>query len=516
MKDKYKIINVITTGGMATIYKGEQISLSRPVIIKKLHPHLASDKELVKRFEREAKILGRLNHKNIVEVIDFFKKEGDYFIVLEYIEGSSLKELIEQVGILPLNIAIFILSEIALGIAAAHKKGILHRDIKPENIMVSKDGRIKVSDFGLASLLEGVEITEPGSTIGTPAYLAPELIRGQKASRSSDIYSLGLVFYELLTGINPFRGKNRFETINRRLYKRLPITHLAKNIENKAIIKILAKMTKSDSKNRYSNIETILKDLLPYNTSSPKEFVQFLSYPHNRKHIKEEENNLKVTGIVVYSSLLLIVIIIFFGIIIGNRRIRSSNVNSFSIPVKTKVREKPKNDTLFVNNFIKQEAPPVMTNIKKIDSGLTPTLTEKSCGFIKLVVKPWAKIFIDDVFYASTPLSKPIKLNVGEHLLRFKHPNRKEFSETVTIAKNETLKINITLEEINGYLKINVNPWAEIYLDGKKKGTTPIAKPILLSSGEHILELKKGKSVLWHQTINIPVEDTLRKTINLE
>ncbi len=505
---------------MATIYKGEQISLARPVIIKKLHPHLAADKELVKRFEREAKILGKLSHKNIVEIIDFYKIKGDYFIVLEFVDGKSLKELVKEVGTLPLNIANFIVFEILSGLAVAHKQGILHRDIKPGNIMIGENGMVKISDFGLALSLEGAEITEPGATIGTPAYLPPELVRGEKASPKTDIYSLGLLYYEILTGTNPFEGKNRFETINNVLYKKLPTIQITNNDKDKVITRIITKMTKADLRGRYGNIDSILQDLSPHNTISQKNLALFISNPT----IKEEMREVRKTssrGSLVYALLLILVIFVAIAMMVEKERVEK--FNSLNLPPVVHYQNN-KDDTVnekvdtatVLKNSIEIHAPKKNNNSNKKDTLRPPVINQDSYGFIKLLVKPWAKIFIDNVLYGNTPLSEPIRLTVGEHHLTFRHPNRKEFSENFTIAKDETLKISITLEATYGYLKISVSPWAEIYIDGEQRGVTPIAKPLYLTSGEHLLELKKGDSILWHEIINIPAEDTLKKTITLE
>lgn len=518
MKNKYKIIKVIATGGMATIYKAEQISLSRLVIIKKLHPHLASDKEFVKRFEREANILGKLTHKNIVEIIDFYNIKGDYYIVLEYVEGKSLNKLIGEIGALPLELANYIVFEIALGLSTAHKQKILHRDIKPGNIMISKDGTVKISDFGLALSLEGTEITEPGATIGTPAYLPPELLKGERASQKSDIYSLGILFYEIITGKNPFEGENRFETINNILYKKLHPIKLLNNADNNAIIKIISKMTKVDPKARYGNIDLILQDLSHHIRATQKNLAQFLSNPVNIG-ITIEETKQKNKGIFVFGSLLLLTIILFITVSIEQKRyknyISKNPLTVIHYHRNYKDTLNNRRDTVVQNNSTKIKKLPLNNN-NKMNILSLPVVKKDSYGFIKIVIKPWAKIYIDNIFYGNTPISNPIKLISGNHSLTLKHPNRKEYSTSITIVKDETLYVNIILEKAYGYFKIIVHPWAEIYLDGEKKGVTPIEKPFRFTSGEHLLELKKGKSTLWQKTIIIPVKDTLRETINLE
>jgi serine/threonine protein kinase len=202
----YQVTAVLSAGGMATIYLGRHAELGRQLVIKQLHPHLANDSGFVKRFEREAKLLGRLHHENIVDVADYFELDGSYYIILEYIDGCSLKELLDQQKKMPFLIAVHIVGQIAQGLLHAHQNQIVHRDIKPANIMITKTGAVKITDFGLAYAQEALAITDPGTFVGTPAYLSPEQIKGQPAGIQSDIYALGVMFYEMLSGANPFAG----------------------------------------------------------------------------------------------------------------------------------------------------------------------------------------------------------------------------------------------------------------------------------------------------------------------
>lgn len=517
MKQKYKIKEVIATGGMATIYKAEQVSLSRTVIIKKLHPHLASDNDLVKRFEREAKTLGKLNHKNIVEIIDYYKSKGDYYIVLEYVEGKSLKELVNELGALPLDIANFIVYEIASGLKVAHTHGILHRDIKPANIMVSNEGTVKISDFGLALSLESADLTEPGATIGTPAYLPPELIKGKKASPRSDFYSLGILYYEILTGENPFQAENRFKIINRILYDRFPPLKIDNTPERRSVAKIIAKMTGHEPTTRYGNVDSLLKDLSSCQKASQESLSRFLINPVEIERVQQKEEKIS-SATFIYAFLIVLAMVASLITIHEkqkeNRHIKIPSVVEYR---ETKSEKSAKeNDTLPIK---KDTTPKIATTIIS-NSQLykkDKVIPEKTgFGFLKPVVEPWAKVYIDNTFYSNTPLSKPIKLTEGEHTILLEHPNRKPFSDTVTISHNDTLLLKVTLVKIYGFLKINVNPWAEIYVDGEKKGVTPIAKPFHLTAGKHLLELKKGETNLWNEIVTIPINDTLKLTINLK
>ena len=150
------------------------------------------------------------------------------------------------------------------------------------------------------------------------------------------------------------------------------------------------------------------------------------------------------------------------------------------------------------------------------DTATTPPVNITGSGFVRPLVKPWAEVYIDDVYFGSTPLSKPIKLSAGDHVLTLKHPNRKEYTKLITVSRDETLRVITTLEEVFGYLKISVSPWAEIYIDGEKKGVTPIATPLRLTAGEHVLELKKDDRIQWKNTVIIPMNDTLKKAIALK
>ncbi|TET24506.1 MAG: PEGA domain-containing protein, partial [Candidatus Cloacimonadota bacterium] len=219
----------------------------------------------------------------------------------------------------------------------------------------------------------------------------------------------------------------------------------------------------------------------------------------------------------VYGALLLIVMFVSLAMMVGTKY-----MNSHNSPFQ-RVHYFPRNnDSLIVQpdtateaNSVEAEDTVSHTITPKKDSTSVPIVLPELYGYLKPVAIPWAEIIIDDISHGNTPLSHPIKLTAGNHFIKLKHPNRKEFSQLISIAKDETLKIQVTLQEVFGFLRINVNPWAEIYIDGEKKGITPIADPIRLTTGEHELELKKGESILWKKTIIIPVNDTLKQTINL-
>src|SRR5437016_7667358 len=221
----YRILSPLGAGGMGEVYRALDIRLDREVAIKVLPADFAKDVDRLRRFEQEARAVGRLNHPNILVIHDIGTHEGSPYIVSELLEGETLRERIEQ-GALPARKAMDFALQMARGLAAAHEKGIVHRDLKPENLFVTQDGRIKILDFGLAKLTHpekpGVPLTEiatetvgtePGIVMGTVGYMSPEQVRGKPADERSDIFALGAVLYEMLSGRRAFHGETAADTM---------------------------------------------------------------------------------------------------------------------------------------------------------------------------------------------------------------------------------------------------------------------------------------------------------------
>src|SRR5499427_5529437 len=207
---RYRIVRKLGTGGMANVYLAEDEVLGRRVAIKILDDRHAGDDQFIERFRREAKNAASLSHPNIVSIYDRGEAEGTYYIAMEYLDGRSLKELIVARGPAPVNVAIDYARQILAALRFAHRHGIVHRDIKPHNVLVDAEGRLKVTDFGIARAGTS-QMTEAGSIIGTAQYLSPEQARGSSVGPSSDIYSVGVVLYEMLTGEVPFTGDTPLE-----------------------------------------------------------------------------------------------------------------------------------------------------------------------------------------------------------------------------------------------------------------------------------------------------------------
>ena len=241
----YKITEKIGEGGMGAVFKGVDLMLEREVAVKVLRPEFASQPEVVERFRSEAVTLAKLNHPNIATLHSFFRQGNEYFMVMEYVRGEGLDRVIRRGGAMPLADAVAHFCQALDGIGRAHKLGIIHRDIKPANVMVTEDGSIKVMDFGIARVLGTARMTKQGNIIGTIEYMSPEAIQGQEVDARADIYSLGILLYEMLTGRIPFDADTEFSMMMAQIQQAPPpprtfAPHIPLALEH-AIMRSLAK-----------------------------------------------------------------------------------------------------------------------------------------------------------------------------------------------------------------------------------------------------------------------------------
>lgn len=261
INDRYQIIKTIGEGGMANVYLAYDTILDRNVAVKVLRGDLATDEKFVRRFQREALSASSLSHPNIVEVYDVGEDNGSYYIVMEYIDGKHLKQLLKKRGNLTLTEVVDIMLQVTDGMSAAHDSYIIHRDIKPQNIMILENGLIKITDFGIAMALNSTQLTQTNSVMGSVHYLPPEQASGKGATIQSDVYSMGILMYELLTGTLPFKGDNAVEIALKHIKESVPsVKELLPNIPQ-SIENIIMKSTAKNVKNRYQDAKEMHDDL---------------------------------------------------------------------------------------------------------------------------------------------------------------------------------------------------------------------------------------------------------------
>ena len=341
INDRYEIIRPIGEGGMANVYLGYDTILDRNVAIKILRGDLSNDEKFVRRFQREALSASSLAHPNIVEMYDVGEDDDVYYIVMEYVDGKTLKQLLKRRGSLTLSEAIDIMLQLTDGMAHAHDSYIIHRDLKPQNIMIKDDGQIKITDFGIAMALNATQLTQTNSVMGSVHYLPPEQASGKGSTIKSDIYSMGIIFYELLTGSLPFRGENAVEIALKHMRDPLPSVREDNPSIPQSIENIILKATAKNPKNRYDDARSMHDDLLTAlddermneeplkykypehdnentkkiqkveDAEEPKEDTEEIATKVDDKDDKKKKKIIIILSI-IFGALLLILLIIFF------------------------------------------------------------------------------------------------------------------------------------------------------------------------------------------------------------
>lgn len=360
INDRYQIIKSIGEGGMANVYLAYDTILDRNVAVKVLRGDLATDEKFVRRFQREALSASSLSHPNIVEVYDVGEDNGQYYIVMEYIEGCQLKQLLKKRGRLTLSEVIDIMLQITDGLSVAHDAYIIHRDIKPQNIMILDSGLVKITDFGIAMAMNSTQLTQTNSVMGSVHYLPPEQANGKGSTLQSDIYSMGILMYELLTGELPYKGDNAVEIALKHLKEKIPSVRdkypeIPQSVEN-----IIIKATAKNPKNRYADARSMNEDLrtclddsraneakivLPYpefdEDRKPKNTAKTATKSEGIvKEIKTEEventkrdNKVLITLLAVFTGIVLVItsIIVLLPVITNQTEIKVPDVSGLDI-----------------------------------------------------------------------------------------------------------------------------------------------------------------------------------------
>ena len=296
INDRYEIIRAIGEGGMANVYLGYDTILDRNVAIKILRGDLSNDEKFVRRFQREALSASSLAHPNIVEMYDVGEDNGLYYIVMEYIDGKTIKQLLKKRGSLTISEAIDIMLQLTDGMTHAHDSYIIHRDLKPQNVMIKDDGQIKITDFGIAMALNSTQLTQTNSVMGSVHYLPPEQASGKGCTTKSDIYSMGIIFYELLSGSLPFRGDNAVEIALKHMRDPLPSLRDDNSAIPQSIENIIRRATAKNPKNRYDDVKSMHVDLLTaLDDERMNEAPYQYKYPEHEteKKVKSKEKDME-------------------------------------------------------------------------------------------------------------------------------------------------------------------------------------------------------------------------------
>src|SRR5215203_5545125 len=259
--DRFRLDEKVGSGGMSSVYRAYDPTLERWVAIKLMHRDISNEADQLERFRREARAVAQLNHPHVVTVIDAGEDEGAPFIVFEYVEGETLKDRIRRLGRLPVPEAVAYAIEIGQALECAHAHKLVHRDVKPQNVLIDPDGRAKVTDFGIARSLEAQGLTATGRVLGTTDYVSPEQALGHEVTEQSDIYSLGIVLYEMLTGETPFQAETQVGVAMKHVNEPMPDVQRRRPEVSAALAAIVERATAKQTENRYATVDEVVHDL---------------------------------------------------------------------------------------------------------------------------------------------------------------------------------------------------------------------------------------------------------------
>jgi len=464
----FEILEQIASGGMANIYKARQTTLDRIVALKELKSTFKEDSDIVGRFEAEAKGVAKLQHENIITVIDFWHGGGSYYIAMEYLEGADLSRIIERTGPLPINIGLIVASSIARALEYAHERGIIHRDLKPSNILISKEGKAKLTDFGIAHIEEelgGKGSTKAGDYMGTPAYMSPEQSAGKPTGPPTDIWALGCLIYEIFSGQQAYAGDTvlkTYDNIQRGIRAPIPkdfkkdvpwrlrrwINSCLKKKPNKrpTIQRLKAFLqSQSESQNKGDH-SLILKNFLEEKKVFEPAEGKTVAKPPPPIRPSVLKRALKPIA-AVCAAVLMAVALYALVRSIGAAPLlnRASNVGSFAISAVGRTIEKirpllHRGETL----------PPVSQGqVALPPSPTTEVLSTQpgEFGFIRVVALPWAEIFIDGKKVGLTPTDKRFQVLVGSHTVRLINKYYGAVTKKIEVAKDKDTLVKENLKK---------------------------------------------------------------------
>lgn len=475
--DKFEILEVLKKDDHAAVYLANHIYLSKKIILKVLNTQKISDQALMERFKREAKLLAKLDHPNIIKVLDFGTSKEYFYISFEYIEGSSLRNLLKT-KTLSNDEKKYLMIQLFKALHFAHSNQIIHRDIKPENIFVDNNMNLKLGDFGLALSAEDNFVTNPYSIVGTPSYMSPEQVTGAKLTLQSDLFSAGVVIYELFTGKNPFLKENVTLTLNEIMS--FNENNIADGLAEvpQEIRQILIRLLKKKPNQRYNSALEILNEL---NVQ-----LEQLTISINKEAGKEKRKNVKF----IFSAIVLLSLIIVFLM----------NISRFQLtkffPTEQKINQQKLEPT---NEKAASQKEQNLTEPKKIDSSTFASPIEENqklngekensvqmpikYGALFVECSPWADVYIDGEKVETTPMSKPLSLIEGEHTIKLVHPDYPVYSNVIKVEHSQITNLRVSLESLMSYIDCKVKPWGNIYVNGTYKGQTPLKELIRVFPG---------------------------------
>jgi len=491
--DKFEILECLKKDSVTTVFVANHVFLAKKILLKTLNKINLQDPVWLERFKREAKILARLDHPNVIRVLDFGSYRDDFYISFEFFESRNLRDVLKQER-LTLNEKLNLFRQLTEGLAAAHRLGIVHRDIKPENILVNAARQLKIADFGLAISTEENLLTAKSSVVGTPAYMSPEQIRGERLTPGSDLFSLGIVAFEMFCGYNPFLGTDINATINKILDPEQD--ELGPVIERDA-----------------SGLADVIKALLRFRDTTLPASADELSEEGGKTGAAAwpategaRRKLLYISG--AAAAVLLIAVFLFFHTP-GNG---SENLSGEDTAIYRMMPASP--DT--ISRQISTPPEPGKNPILSSRISATRSIPAAGTGFLYARTEPAAEISVDGQSRGLVSRAAIFDLPVGQHLLSIRSAGFPEYEKLVRIGPGDTLRIEVRLDTLFGFYTCEAYPWGTVYLAGRYQGDTPILKPVQSPPGRYAIVVENPEFPLYHDSITISRNETTRVRINLE
>ena len=516
-KNNFTILETIRDGHLTRVLKAEQPSLKRTVLLKTLHKHLVTDTNLVRRFEREARACAMIRSEHIVQVHDLIDLDGAPAIVMEYVEGKSLQELLHE-GVQSEPFARMVAASVLTALTVAHRAGVVHRDVKPANIMIDQHGTVKVADFGLASVGVETTLTLEGTVLGTPAYMSPEQVTGGVVDGRSDLFSLGVTLIELVTGERLFQGESYAECLNKILNFKTESLDRFAGAFSVSFLTFVRRLLMPRKEDRFTSAADALKELTGKDSGS----LERLSERTMKSRV------LPATGIVAIIVLMIASILYFWPMGKGNG---GSEVNKQALFTTA---DSTKTDTL---SMTASTGMPGRSNVSRdsqrtrrvqIPAGnaghdiqivpeqhmqaekATSEKTAPDSGYVQISCTPWAKVFLGNEYIGTTPIAGSLRVKAGVHTVTFNNPSFLPLVRSVTVQAGTQTHVEANFLEQVGYLLVVSQPWAEIYVDDQYRETTPLGQPLMVTSGNRKIRLHNPAFEDIVTTVTIGLRDTVK------
>ena len=486
--EKFAVLECWKKDERSAVYLAHHRFLDKQIVLKTLNVDLTADPAAAVRFKQEAKCLAQLDDPQVIRVLDFGVYGSFFYISFEHFDGQTLRHRMAG-SPLSADFKLAIFFQIAHALAVVHRMGIVHRDVKPENILINDERQVKLADFGLAQVSDAARLTEKSSILGTPGYMAPEQIRSEELTPAVDVFALGIVGYELFTGVNPFLGPDIGSTINNILTKSENELWDRTSSMAPELVKSLRACLQRNPQKRHATAELVCRELTA-------------SYPYLQDALARPTAALRKTErryhrlLWLPAAMVLILLALFWPRSIQDHKPAPVQADSLTAAVaedhvqsKTVVENKP---------VAGKEAPTV------------PSAPVGDPGRLSVFCLPWAEVWIDNMKMDVTPMNEALRLYPGDHELALQHPDYPIWRKKLHMNSGANMTVSVRLDTLFGFFQPLIHPWGEVFIDGARKGITPFVKAAALEPGLHRLEIRHPQYDPFTDNLTISPGDTQR------